>query len=60
MYEWVATYVQDGVINCKPLFQEIVNHAKTKNLTLLNRDNQIQNIIPPTCRYFFVLSEGNE
>ena len=35
---WVATYVQNGVINYfdsfgMPPFQEIVNHARNRNLT---------------------------
>ena len=43
---WVATYVRDGVINYfdsfgMPSFPGIVNHAKSKNLTLLHQDNQI-------------------
>ena len=46
---WVATYVKDNVINYfdsfgMPPFQEMVNHAKKKNLTLLHQNNQIQNI----------------
>ena len=40
---WVATYVKNGVINYfdsfgMPPFQEIVNHAKRENLTLLHQD----------------------
>jgi len=36
---WIATYVKDNVINYfdsfgMPPFQEIVDHAKKKNLTL--------------------------
>ena len=39
---WVATYVKDNVINYfdsfgMPPFQEIVNHAKRKNITLLHQ-----------------------
>ena len=54
---WVATYVHDKVINYfdsfgLPPFQEIVNHAKKKNLTLLHQNNQIQNLLTTTCGYF--------
>ena len=54
---WVATYVKNGVINYfdsfgMPPFQEIVNHAKRENLTLLHQDNQIQDIKTTTCGYF--------
>ena len=43
---WVATYVKDGVINYfdsfgMSLFQEIVDHAGTRNLTLLHQDQQL-------------------
>ena len=46
---WVATYVKNGIINYFdsfgiPPFQEIVNHARKKNLILLHQNNQIQNI----------------
>ena len=61
---WVSTYVKDRVINCfdsfgMPPFQEIVNHARSKNLTLLHQDNQIQSIKTTTCGYFclYFLSE---
>ena len=41
----VSTYVKDGVINYfdsfgMPQFQEIVNHARSKNLTLLHQNNR--------------------
>ena len=54
---WVATYVKDKVINYfdsfgMPPFQEMVNHAKEKNLTLLHQNNQIQNMYTTTCGYF--------
>lgn len=54
---WVATYVKDNVINYfdsfgMPPFQEIVNHAKEKNLTLLHQNGQIQNLYTSTCGYF--------
>ena len=64
---WVATYVKDNVINYfdsfgMPPFQEIVNHAKKKNLTLLHQNNQIQNIQTTTCSYFclYFLNELNK
>lgn len=43
---WVATYVKDSVINYfdsygLPPSQEIVNHAKNKNLTLLHQNQQL-------------------
>ena len=54
---WVATYVKNGIINYfdsfgMPPFQEIVNHARKKNLILLHQNNQIQNINTTTCGYF--------
>ena len=64
---WVATYVKDNVINYfdsfgMPPFQEIVNHAKKKNLTLLHQNNQIQNLNTTTCGYFclYFLNEMNK
>jgi len=44
---WVSSYVKDNVINYfdsfgLPPFQEIVDHAKKKNLTLLHQNQQIQ------------------
>ena len=61
---WVSTYVKDGVINYfdsfgMPPFQEIVDHARSKNLTLLHQNNQIQNINTITCGYlcFYFLNE---
>ena len=54
---WVATYVKNGIINYfdsfgMPPFQEIVDHARKKNLILLHQNNQIQNINTTTCGYF--------
>ena len=45
-----------------PPFQELVNHAKRKNLTLLHQNNQIQNINTTTCGYFclYFLNEINK
>ena len=64
---WVATYVKNNVINYfdsfgLPPFQEIVNHAKKRNLTLLHQDDQIQNIMTTTCGYFclYFLNEMNK
>ena len=54
---WVATYVKDEVINYfdsfgMPPFQEMVDHAKKKNLTLPHQNSQIQNLMSSTCGYF--------
>ena len=54
---WVATYVKNGIINYfdsfgMPPFQEIVNHAKRKNMTLVHQSDQIQNLMTTTCGYF--------
>ena len=54
---WIATYVEDNVINYfdsfgLPPFQEKVNHAKKKNLTLMHQNQQIQNLYTSTCGYF--------
>ena len=64
---WVTTYVKDNVINYfdsfgMPPFQEIVNHAKRKNMTLLHQNNQIQNIKTATCGYvcLYFLNEMNK
>ena len=54
---WVATYVKNGIINYfdsfgMPPFQEIVNHAKRKNMTLVHQSDEIQNLLTTTCGYF--------
>ena len=54
---WVATYVKDNVINYfdsfgLPPFQEILDHAKRRNLTLLHQNQQIQNLYTTTCGYY--------
>ena len=54
---WIATYVRDNVINYfdsfgLPPFEEMVNHAKRKNLTLLHQNQQIKNLYTTTCGYF--------
>ena len=46
---WIATYAKDNVINYfdsfgMPPFQEIVDHAKRENVTLLHQDQQLQNL----------------
>jgi len=63
---WVATHVKNGKINYfdsfgLPPFQEIVNHAKKKNLTLIHQNNQIQALNTMTCGYFclYFLNEMN-
>jgi len=53
----VSTYVKDNTINYfdsfgLPPIQEIVDHAKRKNLTLLHQNRQIQNLYTTTCRWF--------
>jgi len=64
---WVATFVKDGRINYfdsfgMPPFQEIVNHARKKNLTLIHQSNQLQNLWSTTCGYFclYFLNEMNK
>ena len=54
---WVTTYVRNGTINYfdsfgMPPFQELVNHAKEKNLTLLHQNGQIQNLYTTACGYY--------
>ena len=54
---WCATYVKNNVINYfdsfgMPPFQELVDHAKRKNLTLLHQNQQLQNLYSTTCGYF--------
>ena len=64
---WISTYAKDNVINYfdsfgLPPFQEMVNHAKKKNLTLLHQNQQIQNLYSNTCGYFclYFLNEMNK
>ena len=64
---WCATYVKNNVINYfdsfgLPPFQELVDHAKRKNLTLLHQDQQLQNLYTTTCGYFclYFLNEMNK
>ena len=54
---WIATYVRDNAINYVDSFgmqplQELVDHAKRKNLTLLHQNGQLQNLYTTTCGYF--------
>ena len=54
---WVTTYVKNGIINYfdsfgMPPFQEIVDHAKRTNMTLVHQSDQIQNLMTTTCGYF--------
>ena len=64
---WVATYVKNKIVNYfdsfgMPPLQEVVNHARKNNLTLLHQNNQIQNIYTTTCGYFclYFLNEMNK
>ena len=63
---WVSTHIENGKINYfdsfgLPPFQELVNHAKEKNLTLIHQNNQIQALNTTTCGYFclYFLNEMN-
>ena len=54
---WVCTYAKNNVINYfdsfgLPPFQELVDHAKRKNLTLLHQNQQLQNFYTATCGWF--------
>ena len=64
---WVSTYVRDNVINYfdsfgLPPFQELVDHAQRKNLTLLHQNQQIQNLYTTSCGYYclYFLNEMNK
>ena len=64
---WVTTNVQVNKVNYfdsfgMPPFQELVDHAKRKNLTLLHQNNQIQNLLATTCGCFclYFLNELNK
>ena len=64
---WVSTYAKDNVINYfdsfgLPPFQEMVNHAKNKNVTLLHQNQQLQNLYTATCGWFclYFLNEMNK
>ena len=64
---WCATYAKDNVINYfdsfgMPPFEEMLQHAKKENVTLLHQNQQIQNIFSATCGWFCVyfLNEMNK
>ena len=64
---WIATYAKNNVINYfdsfgLPPFEEMLNHAKRKNLTLLHQNQQIQNLYTTTCGYYclYFLNEMNK
>ena len=64
---WAAKYVKNSVINYfdsfgMPPFQELVDRAKEKKLTLLHQSNKIQNLNTTTCGYFclYFLNERNK
>ena len=64
---WTSAYVKDNVINYFDSFgmmpfQEMVDHAKKQNVTLLHQDQQIQNLYSSTCGYFclYFLNEMNK
>ena len=64
---WTSTYVKNNVINYfdsfgLPPFQELVDHAKRKNLTLLHQNQQLQNLYSSVCGYFclYFLNEMNK
>ena len=67
---WIATYVREGVINYfdsfgMPPFQEMLNHARRRNLTLLHQNQQVQNLYSTTCGWFCLyfldqMHQGND
>ena len=64
---WISTYAKDNVINYfdsfgLPPFQEMVNHAKRENVTLLHQNQQLQNLYTSTCGYYclYFLNEMNK
>ena len=64
---WIATYARDNVINYfdsfgLPPFEEMLNHAKRQNVTLLHQNQQLQNLYTTTCGYFclYFLNEMNK
>ena len=57
---WIATYARDNVINYfdsfgLPPFEEMLNHAKRQNVTLLHQNQQLQTE-PLFCDLWLVLS----
>ena len=64
---WIATYAKNNVINYfdsfgMPPFEEMLQHAKKKNVTLLHQNQQIQNLFSATCGWFclYFLNEMNK
>ena len=64
---WVCTFAKNNVINYfdsfgLPPFQEMVDHAKKQNVTLLHQNQQIQNLYSSVCGYFclYFLNEMNK
>ena len=62
---WCATYAKDNVINYFDSFgmmpfQEMVDHAKKQNVTLLHQDQQIQNLYSTYLRMVLSLYFLNE
>ena len=54
---WTSSYVKNNVINYFDSFgmmpfQELVDHAERKNLTLLHQDQQLQNLYSSVCGYY--------
>ena len=54
---WISTYAKDNVINYfdsfgLPPFEEMLNHAKRENVTLLHQNQQIQNLYSSVCGYY--------
>ena len=64
---WCATNAKDNVINYfdsfgMPPFEEMLNHAKRENVTLLHQNQQLQNLYTSTCGYYvlYFLNEMNK
>ena len=64
---WCATYAKNNVINYfdsfgMPPFEEMLQHAKKENVTLLHQNQQIQNLYTNTCGYYclYFLNEMNK
>ena len=64
---WIATYAKNNVINYfdsfgLPPFEEMLNHAKRQNVTLLHQNQQLQNLYTTSCGYYclYFLNEMNK
>ena len=64
---WIATYAKNNVINYfdsfgLPPFEEMLNHAKRQNVTLLHQNQQLQTLYSTVCGYFclYFLNEMNK